>query len=104
MTTLQTKPKVPGEATEEESDTWVAFEGMIICGYFSADCYVCARRARDTDFPGCQIATVVSEAGPFPMCKKEFNRLPDEQKRRLLKEWGLESEYPRLFARGKADG
>lgn len=95
MTTLQAKPKGPDEATEEDPSTWVAIEGMIVCGYFSADCYVCAQRVRDQDYPGCKIALLV-EYQFFPVCMKEFGKLSDEQKKRLLREEGLEWMYPQL--------
>ncbi len=93
---LETKPKTPNDITEREPSTWVAIDGMIVAGYFQADCYVCAGRIRDQDYPGCKTAFIVTPQF-FPMCVQDFAKLNDDQKRRLLKEEGLAWMYPRLF-------
>jgi len=97
MPKLETKPTMPGETTKRDPSTWIAIEGMIVCGYSSADCYVCAQRVRDQDYPGRKIAVIV-EYQYFPICMQDFSDLSREQKIQLLQEERLEWMFPRLFS------
>ena len=87
----ETKLRASSARNTDDEGTWLAIQGPLVAGSFMADCYVCAERQRDQDFPGCQLALLIQPGYDFPMCRREFAQLPLTERRRLIRQWELES-------------
>ena len=94
---VETMPSLANESSVGDESMWLAIQGSVVAGSFLADCHVCAEKTRDQEYRGCQLALIIEPGHPFPMCRREFAQLSKSEAKRLLQQWGLESEYPRLF-------